>query len=342
MYPVSLLKSWLAVIGLAVLVSCSPAKPKTEQYQLNGNTMGTYYVVKFYSDTAVDTVALQQQIDTELELVNDLMSTYRPQSELMRFNRHNDNTVFPLSAQTRTVVAEALRIAEQTAGVLDVTVGPLVELWGFGARGRTAQVPTAADIAQAWAVVGFTRLILTEQGLVKTEPRLAVDLSPIAKGFGVDQIAAMLEQHNIGNYLVEIGGEMRLKGHKPGQQPWKVAIEQPAAATERAVQRILMPGDMGLATSGDYRNYFEEDGVRYSHLLDPRTGKPIQNRTVSVTVLHPSCMTADGYATALNVMTEQEAIAFANQHALAVLLVVKTDDGYTELSSDAFKPYLTE
>lgn len=341
MSGVSLLKNWLALIGLAILVSCSPAKPVTEQYQLNGNTMGTYYVVKFYSDTAVDSTHLQQQIDAELELVNDLMSTYRPQSELMRFNRHTDGSAFPLSNQTRTVVAEALRIAQQTQGVLDVTVGPLVELWGFGARGRIEHAPEDAIIAQTRAVTGYNKLTLNAEGLSKAEPALAVDLSPIAKGFGVDRVAALLEQNGIDNYLVEIGGEMRLKGTKPDQQPWKIAIEKPVT-TERAVQRILVPGNMGVATSGDYRNYFEEDGIRYSHLLDPRSGKPINNRTVSVTVLHPSCMTADGYATALNVMNEKEALAFAEQHAIAVLLVVKTDDGFTELTSSAFKPYLTE
>lgn len=341
MHAVLFLKNWLVLVGLAILVSCSPVNTDTEQYQLNGNTMGTYYVVKFYSNADVDTAALQQRIDTELELVNDLMSTYRPDSELMRFNRHSDSSPFPLSAQTRTVIAEALRIAQQTQGVLDVTVGPLVELWGFGAQGRIEHAPTPADIEQARAVIGYEKLQLVEQGLIKTEPRIAVDLSPIAKGFGVDQVATILQQQGITDYLVEIGGEMRLSGSKPAQQPWKIAIEKPVTS-ERAVQRILVPGDMGVATSGDYRNYFEQDGVRYSHLLDPRSGKPIRHRTVSVTVLHPSCMTADGYATALHVMTAEQALAFANEHKLAVLLVVKTDDGFAELTSDAFNPYLAQ
>ncbi|MEO3864075.1 FAD:protein FMN transferase [Rheinheimera fenheensis] len=341
MHVVSFLKIWLANIALAVLVSCTPAKPDNQQYQLDGNTMGTYYVVKFYSDTAPDLTALRQRIDTELELVNDLMSTYRPESELMRFNRHTDNSAFAISAQTRTVIAEALRIAEQTGGVLDVTVGPLVELWGFGARGRIEHAPDDAVIAQTRTWVGYDKLHLTEAGLSKDIAQLAVDLSPIAKGYGVDQVAEVLEQQGITDYLVEIGGEMRLKGVKAEKQPWKIAIEKPVSA-ERAVQRILLPGDMGVATSGDYRNYFEEDGVRYSHLLDPRTGKPITNRTVSVTVLHPSCMTADGYATALNVMAAQEALAFAEQHQLAVLIVTKTDEGFNELTSSAMLPYLAE
>ncbi|MCD1597654.1 FAD:protein FMN transferase [Rheinheimera aquimaris] len=341
MHTLSSVKLCFICIIISVITACSPAKPGNEQVQLNGSTMGTYYVVKLYSAHELDTAALQQQIDTELELVNDLMSTYRPESELMRFNRFDSGKAFPLSEQTRVVVAEALRLAEQTNGVLDVTVGPLVELWGFGAHGRIEHAPDQADIDNARSVVGYQKLTLSADGLTKSVPQLAVDLSTIAKGYGVDRVAEILEQTGIDNYLVEIGGEMRIKGNKPDSQPWKIAIEKPVNA-ERSVQRILQTGDMGVATSGDYRNYFEEDGIRYSHLIDPRSGQPIQHKTVSATVLHPSCMTADGYATALNVMPSEEAIAFANRYNIAALLVVKTEDGFTELASDAFKPFLTE
>ena len=341
MHIFSSVKLCFIFISISVIAACSPAKSGNEQVQLNGSTMGTYYVVKLYSAQELDTTALQQQIDTELELVNDLMSTYRPESELMRFNRFDSGKVFPLSEQTRLVVAEALRLAEQTDGVLDVTVGPLVELWGFGAHGRIEHAPEQADIDNARSVVGYQKLTLSAEGLTKSVPQLAVDLSTIAKGYGVDRVAEILEQNGISNYLVEIGGEMRIKGSKPDSQPWKIAIEKPVDA-ERSVQRILQTGDMGVATSGDYRNYFEEDGIRYSHLIDPRSGQPIQHKTVSATVLHPSCMTADGYATALNVMPSEEAIAFANRYNIAALLVVKTEDGFTELASEAFKPFLTE
>lgn len=341
MHSISLVKTWLTIIVLSVVVACSPAQQVEQQTQLNGNTMGTYYVVKFYSKAAVDQTGLQQAIDKALEQINDLMSTYRPDSELMRFNRHASSESFALSEQSRIVIAEALRLAEQTDGVLDITVGPLTELWGFGARGRVEQAPSDEDLAAARALVGYNKLTLAGNQLTKSVAGLAVDLSTIAKGYGVDQVASILQDYGIENFLVEIGGEMRIKGEKPGAAPWKIAIEKPVNA-ERAVQRILQTGDMGVATSGDYRNYFEQDGVRYSHLLDPRTGKPIQHRTVSVTVLHPSCMTADGYATALNVMAADEALAFANRYNIAALIVVKTDDGFTELASDAFKPFLTE
>ncbi|MEH8020138.1 MULTISPECIES: FAD:protein FMN transferase [Rheinheimera] len=341
MHAYSLIKIWFITICLLVISGCSPAKPASEQVQLNGNTMGTYYVVKYYDDSPIDSTDLQQQLDTELELINDLMSTYRPESELMRFNHHNDASAFAISKPTRLVVAEALRLAQQTDGVLDITVGPLVELWGFGAKGRVEKAPSQTDIDQARAVVGYEKLTLTDNGLIKAVPGLAVDLSTIAKGYGVDRVAEILEQNGISNYLVEIGGEMRIKGTKPSAQPWKIAIEKPVNAGQ-TMQRVLQTGDMGVATSGDYRNYFEAEGVRYSHLIDPRSGKPIQHHTVSTTVLHPSCMTADGYATALNVMSSDEAIIFANRYNIAALLVVKTDDGFIELASDAFKPFLTE
>jgi len=333
------LSYWLALMGLAILVSCSPAVQKEQEVVLNGSTMGTYYILKFYTPDMVDTVKLQQEIDTELELVNDLMSTYREHSELMRFNRQQTTDAIAISDALRKVVAEALRIGHQSE-VLDITVGPLVNLWGFGPEGRITHVPEQQQIDILRSHVGLSKLKLTDAGLAKIDPRVAIDLSTIAKGYGVDQVASILERHNIYNYLVDIGGEMRVKGKKP-EAPWRIAIEKPLVSG-RSAQRVLTPGDMAVATSGDYRNYFQEDGIRYSHLIDPRTGKPIQHRTVSVTVLHPSSMSADGYATVLMVLDEKEALEFANRHQLAAMLVVKTDNGFDELYSDAFKPYLTE
>ncbi len=330
---------WLALTGLAILVSCSPAVQKEQEYVLNGRTMGTYYTLKFYTDNLIEPEQLQREVDAELELINDQMSTYREHSELVRFNRQQTTDVIPVSDALRKVVAEALRIGAQSP-VIDITVGPLVDLWGFGPKGRITHAPEQEQIDALRSHVGLSKLRLTEDGLAKVDPRVAIDLSTIAKGYGVDQVANVLESHNIDNYLVDIGGEMRIKGKKP-EAPWRIAIEKPVVSG-RSAQRVLAPGDMAIATSGDYRNYFEEDGIRYSHLLDPRTGKPIQHRTVSVTVLHPSSMTADGYATVLMVLDEKEALEFANQHQLAAMIIVKTDTGFDELASDAFKPYLNE
>ncbi|MDX1676375.1 FAD:protein FMN transferase [Arsukibacterium sp.] len=330
---------WLLAIGVA-LPGCLPVLTVPQEQELQGRTMGTTYSIKFFSQQAVDSQLLQQRVEQELELINDLMSTYRPASELMQFNRQQTTEPFMISEPTAKVIAEAIRIAEQTEGVLDITIAPLVELWGFGAAGRVSERPAAAELAAVSAYIGIDKISLTGQRLQKTEPRLALDLSTIAKGYGVDRLAEILDSAGIKDYMVDIGGEMRVKGSKP-DRPWRVAIEKPVAG-DRAVQRIITPGNMAMATSGDYRNYFEQDGVRYSHLIDPRTAEPVQHRTVSSTVIHPSSMTADGYATALHIMNAAEALQFANQHQLAALLIVKTDDGFSELASEAFKPFLVD
>lgn len=327
----------LPLLLLLLVVGCQPAQQATE-YQLQGKTMGTYYVVKFYSEQQPDLTALQQELDTELELINDLMSTYRPESELMRFNRQQTTEPVTLTPQTATVIAEAIRIGQQSGGILDVTVGPLVELWGFGARGRITHAPDDAQQEAVRAYVGIDKIVLDGLALRKLEPRVAIDLSTIAKGYGVNRLAEILIAHGYQSFMVDIGGDMRVGAAKPSGL-WKIAVEKPVS-TERSVQRILALENMALATSGDYRNYFEEDGVRYSHLIDPRTGEPIQHKTVSSTVLHPDAMTADGYATTLNVLPADEALAFANQHQLAVLLIVKTDQGFEERYSEAFIPFL--
>jgi len=327
-----------SLLLVLLLAACQPDNHPRE-YQLEGKTMGTYYVVKFYTEQQPDLIALQQELDTELELINDLMSTYRPESELMRFNRQQGLEPVTISSQTAAVIAEAIRIGQQSEGILDVTVGPLVELWGFGARGRITRAPEAFELAAIRDYVGVDKIALDGNSLRKLEPRVAVDLSTIAKGYGVDRLAEILLVHGYQSFMVDIGGDMRIGATKP-TGPWKIAVEKPVTQ-ERSVQRILALSNVSLATSGDYRNYFEEDGIRYSHLIDPRSGKPIQHKTVSSTVLHPAAITADAYATTLNVLPATEALAFANQHQIAVLLIVKTEQGFEELYSDAFKPYLT-
>lgn len=326
------------VLLLLLLNACQPAQTARE-YEIQGKTMGTYYVVKFYADQQPDLEALQQELDTELELINDLMSTYRPESELMRFNRQQTTDAITLTPQTAKVIAEAIRIGTQSAGILDITVGPLTELWGFGAQGRIIRAPEQVELDAVRQYVGIDKILLEGQQLRKLDPRVAIDLSTIAKGYGVDRLAEILLAHGYPSFMVDIGGDMRLGAAKP-TGPWKIAIEKPVSQ-ERSVQRILIIENAALTTSGDYRNYFEEEGIRYSHLIDPRSGNPIQHKTVSSTVIHTTAMTSDGYSTTLNVLPADEAIAFANQHNIAVLLIIKTEQGFEERYSEAFKPYLT-
>lgn len=302
--------------------------------------MGTTYHIRYVSaNPRHEPEKIKERVDAVLEQINSQMSTYDPNSELSRFNQRQTTEPVVVSRSLETVVRRALEIAEETDGLLDVTVGPLVNLWSFGPQQRPETIPTAEELADAKAATGYRHLTVENHQLQKHIPELYVDLSTIAKGYGVDRVARLLEQMEIQNYLVEIGGEMRMKGVKPGNQPWRIAIEKPDN-TQRAAQRILEPGNSAIATSGDYRNYFEEDGVRYSHIIDPRTGKPIQHNLVSVTVLAETCMDADAYATALTVMGPEQALAFAENKGLAVLLIVRENGDFKEYTSTAFKPYL--
>nr|WP_145555836.1 FAD:protein FMN transferase [Yersinia canariae] len=329
---------WLmSVVGILLLTGCGP-----EQINLEGKTMGTSYSIKYMSDSAtLSPEKLQQEIDRELEQVNNQMSTYRPNSELSRFNKSQQvDTPFPVSFATAKVVREAIRINRLTDGALDVTVGPLVNLWGFGPEGRPNVVPTDAEIDKRREWVGIDKLAVENGTLIKRIPELYVDLSAIAKGYGVDVVAEYLEAQNINNYMVDIGGEVRTRGNNGENKPWRIAIEKPVAGSEQSAQEIIEPGRMAIATSGDYRNYFEQNGVRYSHTIDPGTGRPINHRLVSITVLDPSCMTADGLSTGLGVLGPERGMALANLLGIPVFMIVKTDEGFEEHFSESFKPYL--
>ena len=332
----SLLRIWLALLGLAFFVSCSHAP---QQLAISGETMGTTYHVRYVSaNPQHNPQRVKEAVDAVLVQVNARMSTYDPNSELSRFNQREQTTPMVISRALEQVLRRALEIAVESDGALDVTVGPLVNLWGFGPQARPEKIPTEAELAAIRQRVGYQLLTLENHQVSKQVAELYVDLSTIAKGYGVDRVALLLEQLEIQNYLIEIGGEMRMKGSKPGAEPWRIAIEKPIS-TERSVQRVVELGDAAIATSGDYRNYYEHDGVRFSHIIDPHTGKPIQHNLVSVTVITSNCMDADAYATALTVMGPQRALEFAEQKQLAVLLITREADGFKEHSSSAFARY---
>ena len=334
------MKKWLvAFASLLILAGCE--KP-AEQIHLTGPTMGTTYNIKYISGEGIPAPDdRQKEVDRLLEEVNDQMSTYREGSELSRFNQHSTSEPFSVSTQTATVVKEAIRLNKVTLGALDVTVGPLVNLWGFGPEARPEIVPTDAELAERRAKTGIEHLQVSGNLLQKEIPSLYVDLSTIAKGWGVDVVADYIQSQGVVNYMVEVGGEMRLKGVNREGVPWRIAIEKPSVE-ERAIQEIIEPGDMAIATSGDYRNYFERDGIRYSHIINPETGKPISHKVVSVTVLDKSSMTADGLATGLMVLGEVKGMQVAQEHNIPVLMIVKTDDGFEELTSEAYKPFINQ
>ncbi|WP_413692529.1 FAD:protein FMN transferase [Psychromonas sp. KJ10-2] len=305
---------WLALIGLAFFIS-SCTKPEPALLKIQGQTMGTYYQVTYVlsseqtSNKQLLSNALKELIDQQLELVNDQMSTYRPNSELSLFNKSESTQ--EVSDATIKVVSEALKIYQQSGGAFDVTVGPLVNLWGFGPDKKPNKIPDAELIEKTKQSIGSQYLSIDGNKLIKSKPDLYVDLSSIAKGYGVDAVAEFMETKGINNYLVDIGGELRASGTKLNQQPWTLAIERPGAGQD--VQRLLHIGDSAIATSGDYRNYFEADGIRYSHTIDPKTGRPIDHKLVSVTVIDESSMVADGLATAITVLGPEDGLEFATK-----------------------------
>ncbi|WP_462173787.1 FAD:protein FMN transferase [Pseudoalteromonas xiamenensis] len=322
------------------LSACSPAKEE-RMLEMHGKTMGTTYSIKvFPGNIHIEQNTLQAEIDAELVAVNQSMSTYIPDSEINTFNALDAGVVMPISEDFRRVVAESIRLGESTK-TLDVTMGPLIDLWGFGPDKRPTNRPSQTQLDEMVSRIGVDKLVLTDQGLEKTINGLRLSFSATAKGYGIDKVAELVEKHNIHNYMIEIGGELRVAGTKAEGEPWRIAIEQPDAPMgQRQVHRVLEPGTSGIATSGDYRIFYEMDGEIYTHLIDPATGMPIKHDLVSVTVLHPSAMTADGLATALTVMGMDKAQAYAEEHHLPVYLMSKTSSGIQTWSSTAFKPYL--
>jgi FAD:protein FMN transferase len=340
-----MMTSSLQKLGLlALILLLSACGQPNEVITLSGNTMGTTYNIKLNAhEDLLEAKALQAEIDLVLEQVNDQMSTYRETSELSQFNRLSIGETVQVSSDTIKVLAEGKRLHELTSGALDITLGPLVNVWGFGPDKKPLTVPTAAEIAAAKAKTGMDGFAIKQaegqDWLLKKKDGIYVDLSAIAKGFGVDKIASLLDEHKVSGYLVEIGGELRVKGTKNDSSPWRIAIEQPTT-DGREIQQVISPGTMGLATSGDYRNYFEDEGQRFSHLLDPRTGMPIKHTLASVTVLHPDCMTADGLATAMMVLGTQASLALAKEQNLAIMLIEKQQQGFQVFYSEAFNAYV--
>lgn len=339
------IKLMFAIVLAITLTACFPSNnsPKTE-ILLQGRTMGTTYNIKVVATVEqVEALQLQNKIDAVLKQVNQEMSTYIPDSEISLFNKFESTEPVEVSAGFSRVLEESIRLGNLSNGKLDITVGPLVNLWGFGPEQRPEKVPTDKILINTLSKIGLKNLHLVGNKLSKDIPELYIDLSTTAKGYGVDIVAELIEANGIINYLVEIGGEMRLKGFKHTGELWAIAIEKPILDTsgeQRAVHQVIIPKDNAVATSGDYRNYFELEGQRFSHIINPETGKPINHNLVSVTVIHPSSMTADGLSTTLMVMGTDKGMAFAQDNNLAALFISKTEHGFSEQFTVKFKQYL--
>ncbi|MYD97050.1 MAG: FAD:protein FMN transferase [Gammaproteobacteria bacterium] len=301
--------------------------------RVTGLSMGTTYAIEADCPDGIP----KERVEHVLARVNRLMSTYEPESEISRFNRLPVGVSFAVSPETVDVVAAARRVAEQTGGAFDPTVAPLVALWGFGAD-AAERPPTEVERRAAAETVDFRRV---EHGhappsLRKLAP-VMLDLSAIAKGYAVDRLAKVLDESGCVAYLVELGGEIRAKGSARGGGAWRIGVDAPAA---RGFASTIALRRGGLATSGDYRQYRELDGERLSHVIDPRTGRPIRHDVASVTVVAYQAMFADAYATALLVMGEDEGRRFAEDNGLAALFILRRGEGFEIVPSAAMRDYL--
>jgi thiamine biosynthesis lipoprotein len=335
------------LIALIVLLAAGagfsllrPAPPVPELH-MSGRTMGTTYNVKYRpTQSAPALKAMQMEVDALLAEINHTMSTYDPESELSRFNRLDTTDWVSASASLHAVLKTALEVGAQSEGAFDITVGPLVNLWGFGPEFHPDRVPLEHDIAAARTRSGLDKVTLsdTQPAIRKHRPDVFLDLSGIAKGYGVDRVAELMTAHAIEHYMVEIGGEIRVRGLKEHDTPWRIAIEKPLPG-ERSVQTVLALSDIAFATSGNYRNFFEIAGRRYSHTIDPSTGWPVDNHLVSVTVLADTSMRADAWATAFQVLGPERGMAIAERINLPVLFVIERDGQFEEQVCCAFERY---
>ncbi len=327
----------LLILFLAVLGSCG--EPRLPTYDLSGNTMGTTFNITLVAPgTDVDLDALRERVYKKLEQIEDIASTYRDDSELSRFNRNLSIDWIDVSHEFCDMVDAALAVGKATHGAFDITVAPLVDLWGFGPRESNFEVPTDEAITAALADVGIDQLEADclQPAIIKTSATATVDLSGWAKGYAVDQIARVLDRQRLDNYLVEIGGELRVSGHNAEQKKFAIAIEKPNE-NKSMEYFMLRASDVAVATSGDYRNFFEDAGKHYSHIIDPRTGRPVSHALTGVTVVSKTTAFADAMATALLVLGPEDGFALAEELDLAAYFLVRTDNGTTEKSTSHFE-----
>ena len=302
-----------------------------QEHLIQGRTMGTTYHVKVVTENNQGISGLQEKIEARLVDINSSMSTYQKDSEIRRFNDMKlAGQAFEISGDFYRVMMTAKTIFELTDGAWDGTVNPLVDLWGFGRGGRQSVLPQKQEIAALLPEIGFEKIqILPGSTLVKQCQFVTLDLSSIAKGYGVDQIAKIIRKAGFNDYLVEIGGEIFASGQRKDGHLWRIGINRPRKdAAFNEVYKIVDLNNQAFATSGDYRNFFEVDGIRYSHVIDPRTGYPVSNGAVGVSIIAGNCTFADGLATALMIMGHAKGIVLINRlEDVEGLIVVESPDG---------------
>jgi FAD:protein FMN transferase len=339
---------WIFAVGGALVAALVAGaillrKPDFERgvLEFKGEAMGSTYNIKIVDPSlhAGTREALDRGIAGELDLVDSTMSRFNPESELSRFNQSRDGRPFIMSDAAIDVIAAALKMSAKSGGAYDITVLPLLRLWGFASRSQRKAMPSQAEIDAARAHVGWRSIGVNEKEhtLRKIDPEVEIDLGSIAPGAAVDRLAEMFEAFDYRNYMVELSGEVRAHGRRPDGAPWRIGVEKPLD-DRHAIKEIVALNNRAMSTSGDYRQFYLLDGKRLSHTIDPRTGRPIEHGLASITVIHDDCMTADAWATALDVLGPVEGFDLAQREGIAALFITRGADGaFSERATSGFE-----
>lgn len=330
----------LFVSALVLIVSACSRAP--DELAISGPTMGTTYSIKVAAPPkGIDDAAVRRATDEILDRIDRSMSTYRVDSEISRFNSATSTEWFDVSSELAIVVDTALHVSQQSGGAFDITVGPLVAAWGFGASGEPIDLPDDARLSEIRAHVGYEKLHvrLNPPALRKDDPGLSVDLNGIAPGYAVDLLAHEFESMTIKNFMIDIGGEVRAQGRNASGQLWRIAVERPIDA-EPEPYAILQLDNASVTTSGEYRHYFDRNGRRYSHTIDPRTGRPVSHDLASVVVIGSTSMDIDAWATALNVLGTEAGRALATRLDMPVLFIDAAGGRLRSVATPGFAPFV--
>ena len=334
----------ISVLIISLIITITACRHNySEILEINGLTMGTTYSIKIKTDNGyADKKRIRSDIEDILSGINQSMSTYTKESELSIINFSKTSDWQSVSKDLFTIIDDANKISIKTEGAFDITIGPLVNLWGFGPDKVENRIPSDQIIESVKENTGFQKILLDKlnKKILKSNPNLYMDLSGIAKGFAVNKIALYLDKKGFKNYLIEIGGELMGKGRNKDKEIWQIGIENPNSNSD-TIRHIVQLKNMAMATSGNYKKYFEKDGIRYSHTINPVTGKPIKHKLASVTVLDYSATNADALATAFMVLGPEKALLLANSLKIPIYLIIKNDEYFEEKYNDYFAPFIS-
>lgn len=323
------------LIILLLFAGCGQPAPEISKFE--GFTQGTTYHISYWAKEAVDGKAIESAVEGAFADIDKALSNYRPDSDIEIFNQYPSADSQEVGEEIVGLIKVARDVGQASEGCYDLTIKPLFELWGF--KGDTLTIPEEAVLKTAMAEVGLDKVTIVDEKHLQKPAGVTVDVSSVAQGYSVEKVSRLLEQRGIHDYLVEVGGELKTHGHKPDGSGWRIAVEKPLPGQQRLLKVLTMPIDQPLAvmTSGTYRHYFDVNGIRYSHILDARSGRPVSHDLVAVTVLHADPTVADAWSTALLCVGQQQGMQLANQARLKALFVQQQGENLLETKSQALE-----